>query len=173
MAPRSKVLTLPDDVRRALDERLVAAGFGGYEALAEWLQTQGFEISRSAVHRYGQAFEARLGALRLASEQARAIVAEVGDDAGELGEALTMVAQQKTFDLLVDLEVDGGKVAYDKLISATAKLNAAAVQQKRWRQDVRQRVERAAREVEQIARAGGLSDALAEQIRAKMLGVAE
>lgn len=171
MPPRSKVFSLPPALKDELDRRLVQGGFSGYEALEAWLAEHGARISASAIHRYGQAFEARLGALKLATEQARVIAEELGDGAGDLGEALTAVAQQKTFDLLMDLEVDAGEVPYDKLITAIARLNQAGVQQKRWRAEVSKRARAAADEAEQIARTGGLSDEAAEAIRAKILGV--
>ncbi|MEO0558216.1 MAG: DUF3486 family protein [Bacteroidota bacterium] len=172
MPARSKVLSLPNTVKADLDARLVSGGFSDYEGLADWLEGQGFQISKSSLGRYGKAFEARLGALRLASEQAKAIVAEMGDDKGDMGEALTAVAQQKTFELLMDLEVDVGDVQYDKLVTAIAKLNATGVQQKKWRSEVLRKVEAAADEVDTMAQAGGLTDETAEAIRAKILGIA-
>lgn len=174
MPARSKVLQLPAETKADLDARLVQGGFSDYEGLADWLAEQGFEISKSSLGRYGKAFESRLGALRLASEQAKAIVTEMGDDAGDMGDALTAVAQQKTFELLMDLEVVGEEapsVAFDKLVTAIAKLNSTSVQQKKWRQDMKRRVQETAAEVETVAKAGGLSDDAAKAIRAKILGI--
>ncbi len=172
MAARSTIETLPDDVRRALDRRLLDTGFSDYAALAAWLQEQGFTVSRSAAHRYGQKFETRLARLRLATEQARVITESLGDDAGALGEALTAVAQEKTFQLLMDLDVEGQDISLDKLGTMISKLNATGVQQKRWAADMRARAAAAADAVETLVRQGGLSDDAAAQIRAKILGIA-
>ncbi|MEL7170786.1 MAG: DUF3486 family protein [Bacteroidota bacterium] len=171
MPPRSKVLDLPTGVKEELDRRLVAGGFQDYSGLAAWLAEQGYELSRSAVHRYGKTFEERLGALRVASEQAKIVVREMGDT-GEMGEALTAIAQERTFRLLMDMEIDPEEVDYPKLVRAIAQLNATNVQQKKWRDDVQQRARKAADEVDALTRKAGLSDDAAAAIRAKILGVA-
>ena len=67
MPQRSKILTLPDNVKADLNNRLISGGFAGYEALSEWLISEGYEISKSALHRYGTEFEQRLGAIRVAT----------------------------------------------------------------------------------------------------------
>ena len=54
MAQRSSVELLPEEVRHALERRLAESGFSNYSELTEWLNNQGYEISRSAVHRFGQ-----------------------------------------------------------------------------------------------------------------------
>lgn len=171
MPPRSKVLDLPTEVKEELDRRLVAGGFQNYSGLAAWLAEQGYELSRSAVHRYGQTFEERLGALRVVGEQAKMVMREI-DDTGEIGEALTALAQERTFGLLMELEIDPEEVKYTDLVKSIAKLNATNVQQKKWRDDVQQRARKAADEVDALTRKAGLSDDAAAAIRAKILGVA-
>ena len=54
MGKRSAIEMLPDDVRRQLDHEIRKSRFSGYTQHNEWLKQQGYEISRSAVHRYGQ-----------------------------------------------------------------------------------------------------------------------
>ena len=54
MGKRSAVEMLPDDVRRQLDDEIRKSRFSGYTQHSEWLKHQGYEIGRSAVHRYGQ-----------------------------------------------------------------------------------------------------------------------
>ena len=44
---------LPDDVRRELDEMLADTSYG-YVAISEWLQAQGYSISKSSIGRYAQ-----------------------------------------------------------------------------------------------------------------------
>ena len=79
MPARSKITKLPEHVKRELDKRLISGSFSDYRKLSAWLQEQGYEISRSAINRYGQAFEERLAAIKIASEQARAVSEAVGD----------------------------------------------------------------------------------------------
>lgn len=171
MPPRSKVLQLPEDVRQQLDRRLVSGGFQDYDGLAAWLAEQGFEISASSVHRYGQAFEKRLAALTVATQQARAVAEATHDDEGRLGEALTSLVQQKAFEVLVEMEdVEG--VGLVQLGTMVAKLNRTAVSQKRFILEVREKAAATAEEVERMARRGGLSDEAAAAIRQKILGIA-
>ena len=54
MPPRSTVYTLPEPVRKALDRRIIAAGFGRYADHAAWLAGQGHAISLAALQRYGR-----------------------------------------------------------------------------------------------------------------------
>ena len=54
MGKRSAIEMLPDNVRRQLDHEIRKSRFSGYKQHSNWLKQQGYEISRSAVHRYGQ-----------------------------------------------------------------------------------------------------------------------
>ena len=173
MPRRSKVKSLPKDVREALDEKLVEEGFQNYEELAEWLAGQGYDISKSSVHRYGQEFEDRLEALRIATAQAKEITEQVGDDEGALGDALTAVVQEKAFGLLTSMEMEEQEVEFTSLMNAIARLQKASVQQKKFMQEMREKAQKAAEEAEEIARDGGLSEEGAEKIRAKILGITE
>jgi DNA-binding ferritin-like protein (Dps family) len=173
MPRRSKVKSLPKDVREALDEKLVEEGFQNYEDLAEWLAGQGYDISKSSVHRYGQEFEDRLEALRIATAQAKEITEQVGDDEGALGDALTAVVQEKAFGLLTSMEMEEQEVEFTSLMNAIARLQKASVQQKKFMQEMREKAQQAAEEAEEIARDGGLSEEGAEKIRAKILGITE
>lgn len=150
MPVRNAVLSLPNEVRERLDILLVENGFSNYVALAEWLQQQGFEISKSTLHRYGSAFEEKLGALRIATQQAQAIAEAVGDDENALGDALVRLTQQKAFEVLMQLQVeDVSDVDLPKLARAISDLNRSAVQQKKWQIETRDKVEAKLRELEQ------------------------
>jgi DNA-binding ferritin-like protein (Dps family) len=173
MPRRSKVKSLPKDVREALDEKLVEEGFQNYEDLADWLAEQGYDISKSSVHRYGQEFEDRLEALRIATAQAKEITEQVGDDEGALGDALTQVVQEKAFGLLTSMEMEEQEVEFTSLMNAIARLQKASVRQKEFRQEMREKAQEAADDAEEIARDEGLSDEAAEQIREKILGIPE
>jgi hypothetical protein len=71
MARRSTIEKLPEDVRRWLERALTESGFSGYNELESLLREQGYVISKSAIHRYGQKIERRYGAIRAATEAAR------------------------------------------------------------------------------------------------------
>ena len=169
MPPRSKVAAMPAEVKAWLDQALVENNFSGYEALSAELAERGFSIGKSALHSYGQNFEERLSALRLASEQARAVVAAAPDEEGAVNEALMRLVQEHLFKLLMSEE---GKIDLPKVAKAVAELGRASVVQKKWQAEVRAKAEAAASQVEKIAKKGGLDAATVAEIRREILGVA-
>jgi len=171
---RSSVETLPDEIRQELEKRLIQGGFAGYVELAEWLSEQGFEISKSSVHRYGKKFEDKLRALKVATDQAKAITEASEDDAGAMNDALIRLVQTKTFELLVELEAEDKSLP--RIGQMVAKLAQAAVRQKKWQAEneaaARKRaLEDAAKAVGTAAAEQGLSNEQAEFWRKKVLGV--
>lgn len=169
MPPRSKVAALPAEVKAWLDQALAENNFSDYEALSDELAERGFAISKSALHRYGQNFEERLSALKLASEQARAVVAAAPDEEGAVNEALMRLVQEHLFKLLMSEE---GKIDLPKVAKAVAELGRASVVQKKWQAEARAKAEAAANQVEKIAKKGGLDAATVAEIRREILGVA-
>ncbi|WLH21564.1 DUF3486 family protein [Pseudomonas sp. FP215] len=169
MPPRSKVSSLPKSVKTWFDKALVENNFSDYEALAEELASRGFSISKSALHRYGQDFESKLSALKMASEQARAVVAAAPDEEGAVNEALMRLVQEHLFKLLM---TDGDQMDLPKVAKAVAELGKASVVQKKWQAEWREKVETAAARVEKIAKKGGMSQSTADEIRREILGMA-
>ena len=172
MGRRSKISQLPDGTRKALEERLIRGSFSGYEALTDWLAEQGFEISKSAIHRYGQQFESRLQALKVATDQAKAIAQASQDDEGDMNEALIRLVQTKTFELLVALDEgddeEGPGVDLPKIGRMVAELARASISQKKWAEQVRAKVAKAA---DEFASRNGLSATQARDLRRELLGV--
>lgn len=169
MPPRSKVAGMPAEIKEWLDRALAENNFSDYEVLAEELKARGYAISKSALHRYGQAFETRLSALKMASEQARAVVAAAPDEEGAVNEALMRLVQEHLFKLLMAEE---GEFDLPKVARAVAELGRATVTQKKWQAEVRARAEAAAAAVEKIAKKGGLSADSVDQLRREILGIA-
>lgn len=169
MPPRSKVAALPAEVKAWLDKALAENNFSDYEALADELSGRGFAISKSALHRYGQNFEERLSALKIASEQARAVVAAAPDEEGAVNEALMRLVQEHLFKLLL---TEGGQIDLPKVAKAVAELGRASVVQKKWQAEFREKAEAAAAKVEKIAKKGGLNAETVAEIRREILGVA-
>lgn len=169
MPPRGKVAQLPPEVKAWLDQALVESNFSGYEALSAELAERGFSIGKSALHTYGQGFEDRLAALKMASEQAKAVVAAAPDEEGAVNEALMRLVQEHLFKLLM---AQDGKLDLPKVAKAVAELGRAAVVQKKWQAEVRAKAEVAAQAVEKIAKKGGLNADTVAAIRREILGVA-
>lgn len=173
MGKKSTVDTLPRAVKEWLDRTLVESNFSGYQLLAEELKGRGYEISKSAIHRYGQDFEKRLQTLKLATEQAKAIVDSSPDDEGAVSEALMRLVQEKLFQVMLEFQVDPDKpLNIASAAKAVAELSRATVNQKKWQAEVRARAEAAAANVEKIAKKGGLSAESVEQLRREILGIA-
>lgn len=175
MPPRSKVAGLPGEVKAWLDKCLAENNFSDYEALSSELSERGFAISKSALHRYGQNFEDRLSALKVASEQARAVVAAAPDEEGAVNEALMRLVQEHLFKLLMS---EGGQFDLPKVAKAVAELGKASINQKKWQIEHRKAIREeyaaeAAKAVsEELRGQDGMSEQLEERIRGILLGKA-
>ncbi len=180
MAQRSSVEQLPEAVRHALERKLAENGFGNYTELTAWLNQQGFEISRSAVHRYGQKVERRFASIKASTEAARLIAESASDESDTRSEALMAMVQTELFDALVEIgDMDSeslNPLARFDLMSEGAKriagLISASTRLKEYQNKVKSRAQAAADEVAKTVKKGGLSDDTAEQIRKQILGIA-
>ena len=174
MPPRSKVEQLPPEVKAWLDQALVQSNFSQYTLLSAELKKRGCEISKTGLHRYGQDFEDRLKTLRMVTEQARAVVQASPDDDGAVNDALVRLTQEKMFGILMELEVDPTSIDLTKLARAVAELGKASVAQKRWQMEARKSaLAEAAKEAGIAAKSVGLTDDAVEQIKRRILGIAE
>jgi len=172
MPARSKVQSLPKAVRDWLDQALLEGNFGGYEQLAAELQQRGYSISKSGLHRYGQRLAQKLVAIQASTEAARAIAAAAPDEQDERSAAVISLVQSELFDAMVSLQEASSVPEEDKpkriaLLSKAARsiaeVSRASVHQKRWAEQVRERLQAATEEAKDVGRRGGLSDeALAE-----------
>lgn len=173
MAKRSKIATLPIEVKTWLDTALVEGNFSGYELLEAELKARGFDIGKSSIHRYGSAFEQKLATLKMASEQAKAIVTAAPDDEGAVSEALMRLVQEKLFQVMLDFKIDPDKpMNIAGAAKAVAELSRATVNQKKWQEEVRAKAATVADAAEKIAKKGGLSAAAVAELRSKILGIA-
>jgi Protein of unknown function (DUF3486) len=178
MPKRAAIELLPEEARQKVNQLLIDSNFAGYDQLAD--QINGLlkeydlelQISRSAIHRYGKDFQQRCEALRIATEQAKAIVQNAPDEAGDMAEALTRLAQEQIFTLLVDLQGDIAPSDLSKIATAIGTMNRSSVTVKKYAVEVRAKAQAVAQEVTQMATKGGLSDDAAAAIRAKVLGIA-
>ena len=172
MPKRSAVMSLPHEVKNWLDSALAENGFANYRLLADELSARGYEISKSAIHRYGQQFEEKLASLRLASEQARAIVEAAPDEDNAINDALMRLVQDKLFKVIQDVEVDPQKVNLASLAKSIAELGRASVTQKKYAEEVRAKErERAAQLAGEMAQAQGMGEEQVRFWREKFLGV--
>lgn len=168
---RSSVNKLPREVKAWLDNALVDQQFTGYRDLANEMARRGYSITKSSLHRYGQEFEEQLGALKLVTEQAKAIAETAPDDANSMGDALTRLVQQKAFAALAKLQ-DSDDLSLSAISRIVYEMNRHSIAQKKWSVALREKLKAAADLVDQVGRRNGLSDEAAEQIRTQILGLA-
>ena len=81
--------------------------------------------------------EQRMAQLKMASEQARALVDAAPDEEDKLGAAVVRMTQEKIFNLLMDLEINAEDVDVNKLFKNAAEIGKASVTQKRFSMEAR------------------------------------
>ncbi len=156
----SKISQLPEKTKAELDRKLIELAFSGYRQLEEWLESEGFEISHTAIHKYGQRFAITLAELKTSTEQAKAIVSVVGDDENSLGEAVTNLALQKALVALQHIDPaqdENPKHAYDwtKVLGAIGKLSSQAIANKQYRSKMQKQIEAELQAIEREAKDKG------------------
>lgn len=172
MPPRSKVHQLPPEVKAWLDQALAESNFSDYALLSSELAIRGHAISKSALNRYGQNFEDRLSALKIASEQARAVVNAAPDEEGSVNEALMRLVQEHLFKLLM---TDGDQFDLPKVAKAVAELGRASIAQKKWTAEHRaaaraELLKEQEQRLEEVRGIDGMSEQLENRIRGILLG---
>lgn len=181
MGRETAIDALSQEHKKLLDDKLFENGFNGYVDLACWLQSLGYQISKSSLHRYGQKLEHKLAAVKASTQAAMMIAESVPDDEDARSQAVLSLVQTELFNALVELqEATSEKTDPADRIAMLAKAGKgiadivkASVMQKKHSIDVKEKAVIAANEVANIVKSNGLSDKTADLIRAKILGVAE
>ena len=180
MGIRAKIEGLPEEVRRWLQRALTESNFSGYEALEGVLREQGYLISKSAIHRYGQKIERRFAAIKASTEAARMLTEGASDDQDARSEAVIALIQTELFESIVNLqeasEADVNPSDRVALLSKVAKniatLTRASVGLKKFQSEVRAKARAAADSVVAVAKKGGLTADAVDSIRREILGIA-
>ncbi len=178
MPKRSKIATLPAEVRKWLDNALIEGNFSGYEALEAELAARGVTVGKSSIHRYGANLERRLQAIKASTEAAVMIMEAAPDDQDARSGAIVSLVQTELFDTIMKLQeaADADPAARVKLLSAAAKniaaLTRASVNLKKWQIEIRDKVKAVADRVARLAKKGGFSAKTADDIRREILGIA-
>ncbi len=172
MPPRSSVLALPPEVKEWLDKCLVEGNFSGYEALSEALKEKGYSISKSAIHRYGKDFEESLAAVKIATEQAKAIVEGSPDSEGHMNEALIRLVQQKSFEVLMKLESCDTKdlASLGHMVGAISKSSVAV---KKHAESIKAKMQEKFDALEKSSSKSGLDKETLRRIREEIYGIVE
>lgn len=183
VARRSSVEGLPVAVREWLDRALIQGNFSGYEALEAALAERGHQISKSAIHRYGQPLQRRLAAIKASTEAARLLTEGAADDQDARSEAVIALVQTELFESIVNLqeasadEIDpSDRIALlSKVAKNIATLARASVNQKKFRLEVqeetrRQVLEEQSKKLDALQKKGGVTPETRAAIR-EALGI--
>ncbi|WP_432719890.1 DUF3486 family protein [Jeongeupia wiesaeckerbachi] len=54
MGRTAVIYTLPAHLRQTLAQKIIENGYGNYVFLSEWLRDEGYTVSKSSLHRFGQ-----------------------------------------------------------------------------------------------------------------------
>lgn len=166
----SKVSKLPAELREVVHQKY--ADGHTYQAITDWLKQMGQDISRAAVGREGKDFMASLKLLKESKEQATTIVEAAGaKGALAMEEAAAVMALQNIIKFLMT-QPDMQREDASKVMMALARLQSSSVGREKLKLDFKKKAADAADEAVKIAKAEGLSDELAEQIKKKILGIA-
>ena len=180
-----KIKRLPDDLKDKLDRLLSDGTLHSCRQLAKWLGENGFAISHAAIHKYGQKFERRLEAVRIATEQARVVCESFKDDDQQMQSALLRLVQTRVFEVLSAAnerpKTTRAKAAtpapppltpvnISGLARSVSGLVRAEVEHLKWRERTRAALAAAGSKLEE-ARREGLSETMADSIRSVLLDI--
>ena len=179
MGRESAIDQLKPEDRQMLDRWLMDKGFCGYEEIAEKLADMGYSVSKSSVHRYGQKLENKLAAVQ-ASTQAAIMIADAAPDNSDMrSSAVLSLVQTEMFNALIALQEADSEDASpaDRIMlmakagKGIAEIAKASVNQKKWENEVKERVEKAAKAVDAIAKKGGMSKDIVNEVKKEILGI--
>jgi hypothetical protein len=172
-----RIQELLPEVRAELNDRIAKRNFDSYRDLKIWLRQHGCLIATVAVQRHANKLEKKLAAVRLATDQARAVVEAAGDHDGDINEAMLRLVQQHLFTVLVELNgVDLNRANIPALARSVSALGRASILQKKYADDLRDRIAQkvaAANQALEAARTRGLTDDAAGQIKRALLEITE
>ncbi|MGB8412672.1 MAG: phage protein Gp27 family protein [Candidatus Binatus sp.] len=176
-----KIKKLPPDLKEQLDKMLTEGTLHSCRQLAKWLGDNGFVISHAAIHKYGQKFERRLEAIRMATEQARIVCEQFKDDDEQMQSALLRLVQTQLFEVLSatnerkkggaeEGEATVAPVNITALARSVSGLARAETEHRKWAERAREGVAAVEKKVEE-ARTKGLSKDAADQIKAVLMEI--
>lgn len=138
---------LPVDIRAQINRLLVETN-ATYDDIKDFLDKKGFDISRSAIGRYGKGFMSNYQRLRIIEDKSRTLVSEAGDGLVLEETAAKMFASQ-IIEAQLNGEIDMKTLV--KLIGGFAALQSSSVQRERIKKEISQKAEKAVQNIEKRA----------------------
>ncbi len=176
MPARTQISQMPDDIRAQLNNKLIYNNFSDYESLAQWLHDKGYLISRSTVGYYSRKFRIEIEDIKRNKEQTSALAEVLKDDQNDIGQTLIDLVKHKSFQALLNIDLDQeqeeGKIKFTELARLIAQISKSDIDLRKYREIIKDKAEKAIREVESLQKTKGLPADIAAQIRAQILGIA-
>jgi hypothetical protein len=173
----NKIRSLPSEVRKELDRRIAERNFASYRELKVWLVDHGCRIGYVSVRRYAVKLEQKLEAVRMATEQARAVVEATDGDDVDFNQALLRLIQQHLFTVLVELNgAELTRVNLPALARSVAALGRASILQQKFTTEMKAKIGEkiaAARKTVEEAETRGLTDEGVAQIKRVLMEITE
>lgn len=178
--PRASVVAQLDPRIREEVDRAVREGRATIDQIVEMIGQLGGEASRSAVGRYVRNAREQMERYRQAQEVARVWVGRLEQEPdGDVGRLLSEMLRTVAFQALGEMggAVEGPKAGEVMMLARAIKDLSSADKTRadmvlKVRKEIAARLEKEAREVEKLAKKGGLSDETVREIRARIMGVA-
>ena len=168
--------------RERIEREIIRRNFTGYTEMTEWLNALGFDVGRTAVHKFGSKIQKRLQKVKDSTDAARPIASAVPDDDDSCSAAVISLVQSELFDVMVALQDLDESTPEERvgLLKEAARaikdMTQASVLNKKWKQEYKAEVrklafEEAAEQVSKTAKAAGVSAETIKQIRVDVLGM--
>ena len=166
---RSAIETdLPADVRDDLHRQLLEGMT--YEEASSWLAERGYEISKSALGRYGKRFFETCQEARMFSDQARALTSEANEGL-PLEEATGKIIMGKILKAITEGDFDILQNGW--LLGGIAKMTSASVSLAKYKNDVAAKTKAAAEKATTTLTKAGISEDTIQAVRRDILRIAE
>jgi hypothetical protein len=162
---RGKIDRLPARVKEEVNDMLLDPTVR-YEDIRNFLKTEGHDVSTTSVCRYGRRFMEEVRKMRVAEEQARALIGRAGGDAFLIEEAASRLFLQKMLKLLMDPGFDITESS--RLVSSFTRLQSSILRRERVKADL---AEKTAEAVKQTEEPPGFSDYAEVEMRQRILGL--
>lgn len=154
---------IPSETRRQLNRLLVEGRT--YDEISAWAETEGLDLSRSAIGRYGAKFREIYRQVLQFDEQAEALVTEAGGDGMVMDEAVSRLIMRQ----LMSAMLDGQDILENPaLMNAFANLQKANLQRERFKTAFR---EAAVKAVERVAGETRMDADALKKVREALYGV--
>jgi hypothetical protein len=186
MPPRSKIATLPDEMRQWLHQALVERAFGDIIPLTDELNAKLKEagvavyIGKSAVGAESQKLKRAQESIRAATEAAKHLAEGARDDKNLRGEAVMALIETEMFEAILsvremaDTDDPLEKMSAMSLVAKNiATLSRARVNQSKFRIEFEAKLKLEADAIAGIAKVNGLGDEAVNAIRERVLGISK